>query len=203
MNKKIMDKWFKDHVAKFSDLGNIKVLDFKNPSSNENRIRFIFEEDYYRLHITGDLGSLIATNRCNMTYEGFTDYINNPGYFAEKVDCHERPFCSFELETAKKDLRKFFVENDLVDECVERFCNYNDLKGAALNAAAMSEVIDDILEDFSYTSGIGQKGYGILTEIYPDAFEYLSDIGSRPTGILDVYLYAFSLAKEQLKQQEK
>ena len=48
---------FKNHIATVKDYGNIKILDFKNPNSNEYRIRFLFEEDYYRLHITGDLGA--------------------------------------------------------------------------------------------------------------------------------------------------
>lgn len=36
---------FKDHVATFTDYGNIKILDFKNPNNNEYRIRFLFEQD--------------------------------------------------------------------------------------------------------------------------------------------------------------
>lgn len=34
---------FKNHVAKFMDYGNIKILDYKNPKSCEYRIRFLFE----------------------------------------------------------------------------------------------------------------------------------------------------------------
>ena len=74
---------FKNHIAVFIDYGNIKVLDFKKPNSSEYRIRFLFEEDYYRLHISGDLGELIATNYTNMCYESFSDFVNNPGYFEE------------------------------------------------------------------------------------------------------------------------
>lgn len=51
---------YKDHVATFTDYGNIKVLDFKKPGSSHYRIRFLFEEDYCRLHISGDLGKLIS-----------------------------------------------------------------------------------------------------------------------------------------------
>lgn len=31
---------FKNHIAKFTDYGNIKILDFKNPKSSAYRIRF-------------------------------------------------------------------------------------------------------------------------------------------------------------------
>ena len=68
---------FKNHIATFTDYGNIKILDFKNPDSSHYRIRFLFEEDYCRLHISGDLGELIATNYYNMTFDKFTDFVNN------------------------------------------------------------------------------------------------------------------------------
>ena len=47
---------FKNHIATFTDYGNIKIVDFKEPETSYYRIRFLFEEDYCRLHISGDLG---------------------------------------------------------------------------------------------------------------------------------------------------
>lgn len=54
MNLEKQKENFKNHRATFKDLGNIKILDFKKPNSTEYRIRFLFEEDYCRLHISGD-----------------------------------------------------------------------------------------------------------------------------------------------------
>lgn len=51
---KFQKKQFVNHIAKFTDYGNIKIVDFKRSDSNEYRIRFLFEEDYCRLHISGD-----------------------------------------------------------------------------------------------------------------------------------------------------
>lgn len=68
MNLEKQRENFKNHIAKFTDYGNIKILDFKEPESSHYRIRFLFEEDYFRLHISGDLGELVATNYSNMTY---------------------------------------------------------------------------------------------------------------------------------------
>lgn len=84
MDLKKQKEHFKNHIAKFTDYGNIKILDFKNPNSSEYRIRFLFEEDYCRLHISGDLGELIATNYSNMTYEKFSGFVNDVDYFKEK-----------------------------------------------------------------------------------------------------------------------
>lgn len=53
MNLEKQKENFKNHRATFKDLGNIKILDFKKPNSTEYRIRFLFEEDYCRLHIFG------------------------------------------------------------------------------------------------------------------------------------------------------
>ena len=80
-------KHFTNHKAEFFDYGNIKILDFKNPSSSHYRIRFMFEEDYCKLHISGDLGELIATNYNNMTFEKFSDFVNDVGYFRGKINC--------------------------------------------------------------------------------------------------------------------
>ena len=117
---------FKNHVATFTDYGNIKIVDFKAPNTSNYRIRFLFEEDYYRLHISGDLGELIATNYNNMTYDKFSDFVNDIGYFEKKIDCHSR-----------------------------------------------------------------------------DIWEFVDDLGKKETGILELYMLAFKLAKEQLDNQIK
>lgn len=62
MNLERQKENFRNHIAKLSDYGNIKILDFQRSDSSEYRIRFLFEEDYCRLHISGDLGELTATN---------------------------------------------------------------------------------------------------------------------------------------------
>ena len=111
MDLKKQKEHFKNHVATFTDYGNIKILDFKAPGKSDYRIRFLFEEDFYRLHISGDLGELIAANYNNMTYEDFSDFTDNIGYFEEKIDCHSRPIYVYDEEKEKKQL------TDLVNEC--------------------------------------------------------------------------------------
>ena len=101
MNLKKQKEHFKNHVATFTDYGNIKILDFKAPGKSDYRIRFLFEEDFYRLHISGDLGELIASNYNNMTYEKFSDFTNSIGYFEGKIDCHSRPIYVYDEEKAK------------------------------------------------------------------------------------------------------
>ena len=103
-------KNFQNHVATFTDYGNIKILDFQRPGSNEYRIRFLFEEDHYRLHISGDLGELIASNYKNMVFESFEeDFTDNTGYFAEKIDCMNRAIYYYDEEQAEKDIMEMLT----------------------------------------------------------------------------------------------
>lgn len=139
----VQRKHFENHIATFTDYGNIKIVDFKRPDSNEYRIRFLFEEDYCRLHISGDLGELIATNYNNMTFKGFSDFVNDVCYFREKINCNNRRIYTY----------------------------------------------------------VGSKGYYALSEHFSDVWEFVRDIGKRTTGILDVYMLAFKLAAEQLKEK--
>lgn len=187
---------FKDHIATFADYGNIKILDFKRPNSSEYRIRFLFEEDYCRLHISGDLGELIATNYYNMTYEKFSDFVNDVGYFEQKIDCHNRKIYSYDEEDAKEDLKKYVKEYDFLEEILN-----HDRYEWESDEDKMEEFFEEVLEDFSYDTGIGSKGYDALSKYIDDAWEISNGIGKRETGILKLYILAFKLAKEQLDNQ--
>ena len=184
---------FKNHVAKFTDYGNIKILDFVNLNSSHYRIRFLFEEDYCKLHISGDLGELIATNYSNMTYEKFSDFVNNIGYFEEKIDCHSRKIYSYNEEDAKEDIKDIIEEYALLDVILE-----DDGFIWKSDEEKLEEFYNDVLEDFSQENGIGSKGYDALSKYIDDAWEFAGDIGKRSTGILDLYMLAFKMAKEQI-----
>lgn len=187
---------FKDHIAKFTDYGNIKILDFQRPGSSEYRIRFLFQEDFYRLHISGDLGELTATNYRNMNYEDFgSDFVNNPYYFEEKIDCHERPIYVYDEDKARKDIKENLEGYELSPPSSYYF-------GTDDNAEAFEDFIDDVLKDFDDDKGISPEGYRVLSEVDGDAWEYAAEIGKERTGIIELYFLAFTLAQEDLKRQE-
>ena len=173
---------FINHVATFQDFGNIKVIDFQNPGHSEYRIRFLFEEDHYRLHISGDLGELIAFNSTNMRYETFGAFVNNTGYFEEKIQCHNRPIHCYDLEKAKRELIEIIKEYDFI-----------------IDEDELEDKVDEILADFDEENGISYEGHKILEEIDSNCWEYAYDLGKKHTGILELYMLAFKLAQEQLK----
>lgn len=186
---------FKNHIATFTDYGNIKILDFKDPESSHYRIRFLFEEDYYRLHISGDLGELIATNYCNMTFNKFTDFVNDTGYFKEKIDCHSRQLDWYDVRAARYELEEHIKEYELLDY-VNRYSWESDEE-------KLEDILDDILYDFSDDTGIGSKGYEVLSELDSDAWEWAYNVGKKETDILDLYMLAFKLAMEQIKERSR
>ena len=185
---------FKNHKAVLTDYGNIKILDFKNPDSSHYRIRFLFEEDYCRLHISGDLGELVATNYSNMTYGKFSDFVNNVDYFKEKIDCNNRKLYVYDENQAREELLEMAEEHDWL-LFSDKYSYEDDDK------ERLSNIIDDILYDFDPDRGIGSKGYEELDDLECDAFEFAGDIGKQETGILDLYMLAFKLAKKQLDKQ--
>ena len=195
MNLEKQKEYFKNHIATLTDYGNIKILDFKEPNTSAYRIRFLFEEDYCRLHISGDLGELIASNYNNMTYEKFSDFVNNVGYFEEKIDCNSRDIYAYDEVKAREELMKMAADDgDWLTES-NRYWYEEDAE------ERLAHIIDDILVDFSDTTGIGKIGYDALSEINPDVWEFAGDIGKTETGILDLYMLAFKLAQEQLKNK--
>lgn len=176
---------FAEHVASFQDYGNIKVLDFQRPGHCEYRIRFLFEEDHYRLHISGDLGELIAFNYNNMVWERFYEhYAHNSGYFEEKIQTHSRPIYIYEADDARTELKEvlkewFWEPDGIIYDTVDEF-------------------IDDILEDFDELRGMGSEGYNRLSEVISDAWEIAPNLGKQSSGIIELYLLAFELAYKQL-----
>lgn len=169
MNLEKQRENFKNHIAKFTDYGNIKILDFKEPESSHYRIRFLFEEDYCRLHISGDLGELVATNYSNMTYEKFSDFVNDIGYFEGKIDCMNRKIYVYDEGQAREDILNLMDEYDVKDEFMnDRF-----------DFETIDDVVNDILEDFDKDRGIGSKEYTtVMHELLTDS--YIVFFGAEP-----------------------
>lgn len=140
-------KNFQNHVATFTDYGNIKILDFKRPDSNEYRIRFLFEEDHYRLHISGDLGELIASNYKNMVFELFEEHFtDNTGYFSEKIDCMNRAMYYYDEEQAIKDIMEYLEEAGYLEEMQD-------------GGVDIELWVSNVLTDFAEECGIQGRGY--------------------------------------------
>lgn len=196
MNLERHKERMKNHVAKFTDYGNIKIVDFKNPDSSEYRIRFLFEEDYCRLHISGDLGELIATNYNNMTFGKFSDFVDNTGYFEEKIDCHNRAIYMYDEKLAREQLKERIKEYDWIYDIREHEMCWGDE-----DEEVIEDFLNEVFERYSDRTGIDSRAYDKLSEFDPDAWEWAYELGKKETGILELYMLAFKLAMEQIKNE--
>jgi hypothetical protein len=178
-DKEYFEKRFAKHIAKLSDYGAIKVLDFSKPDTCMDAIRFIFDEEKYTLFISGDLGELVAYNFNNMVLSKFmSDFADDPDYFRGKVECSSRPMFYYDEEKAREELLEMVP--DLEDDDFE-----------------------EIFQDFDDHDGIGYEGYQILDELIDDACEARFWLGHRPTDYVELYLLAFKLAIKQLGEETK
>lgn len=182
------EEYFKNHVAKLTDYGDVKILDFKNPDTVSYAIRFMFDEVQCVLCISGDLGELVASNYNNMTYEGFNDFVKSPYYFISKIDCHSRNLYEYNEGDARTELKERIEDEDITDDILEDFDSVDDF-------------LDDVLEDYRYDDGISQRGYDVASRYISDFFEIASGVGRKSSGIIELYLTAFRLAKAQIDER--
>lgn len=194
MNLELQKMEFADHVATLQDYGDIKVLDFQKPETNHYRIRFIFEEDHDRVHISGDLGELIAYNHAGLNFRDFIDCCyRHRVWFKSKVLCSSRPLQTYDRELAEKQLKEKLKDKQLFDEVLAYF---GDLDYEVVTAFFVGEV----LVDFSGGGGIGEDGKLLLSSIDSTGFWPIDEIGlEKGPDIIDLYLLAFKLAYKQLQ----
>lgn len=196
MDLELQKKMFADHVATLRDYGDIKIVDFQKPGSNYYRIRFIFEEDHDRVHISGDLGELIAYNHAGLSFRRFIDYCyRHRVWFKTKVLCSSRPLQTYNQELAEKQLTEKLKDKLLFDKVSAYF---DDLDREVVTAF----LVERALDDFSDDGGIGEDGEKMLSEIDFTGFWPIDEIGlEKGPDIVDLYLLAFKLAFRQLQEK--
>ncbi|WP_342997743.1 hypothetical protein [Catenibacterium mitsuokai] len=196
MDLELQKEMFADHIATLKDYGDIKVLDFQKPESNYYRIRFIFEEDHDRVHISGDLGELIAYNHAGLNFRNFIDYCRRgPALFKVWTRCSSQPLYTYDRELAEKHLLQKTKDNYTLDRIADYFdvCEPED---------AVEPFIEKVLDGFSDTEGICEIGERTLLNIDYSAFDPIDEIGlEEGPDIFDVYLLAFKLAYRQLQEK--
>lgn len=196
MDLELQKEMFADHVATLKDYGDIKVLDFQKPESNYYRIRFMFEEDHDRVHISGDLGELIAYNYAGLNFRNFIDYCRRDCiFFKLRVKCSSNPLYTYDRELAEKQLLQKTKDNYTLDRIADYFdvCESED---------AVKTFIEDVLDGFSDTEGICEIGERTLLNIDYSAFDPIDEIGlEEGPDVFDVYLLAFKLAYRQLQEK--
>lgn len=196
MDLELQKEMFADHVATLRDYGDIKIVDFQKPESNYYRIRFIFEDDHDRVHISGDLGELIAYSYAGLNFRNFIDWCRRDSiFFKLKVKCSSHPLYTYDRELAEKQLLQKTKDNYTLDRIADYFdvCEPED---------AVKPFIENVLDGFSNTEGICEIGERTLLNIDYSAFDPIDEIGlEEGPDVFDVYLLAFKLAFRQLQEK--
>ena len=111
---------FRNHTAKLQDLGDVKILDWRNKDGGSvYAIRYLFDDKYCNLTVTGDCGTLIATNFDNMKYEKVSDFFGNYDYFASKVKAMNGGPYVFDRYDALEDAAEMLRLKDPSEELFE------------------------------------------------------------------------------------
>ena len=196
MNLELEKEMFADHIATLKDYGVIKILDFQKPGSNYYRIRFMFEEDHDRVHISGDLGELIAYNHAGLNFRDFIAYCyRHRVWFKSKVLCSSRPLQKYDRELAEKQLTEKLKDKQLLNKVSDYF--------GLVREVATAFLVERALVDFSDCCGIGEDGEELLSDIDFTGFWPIDEIGlEEGPDIVDLYLLAFKLAYRQLQEKE-
>ena len=203
-DKNYVKELFKNHKAIIKFYDNITVLDFKNPNSNEYRIRFLFENDYYRLHISGDLGELTATNFNNMTYKRFDDFVRDVDYFKTKINCCNRPLYYYSEASIRTDVLKLIPKTCPVETFAKMYMQSSGEEASENYQKDLNSFFDELLYDYSIKSGMSVRAYRLLEDLLNDEFDVWDrKIGRRSTEILEIYMTAFKMAQEQLAKKNE
>lgn len=196
MDLELQKEMFADHIATLRDYGDIKIVDFQKPESNYYRIRFIFEDDHDRVHISGDLGELIAYSYAGLNFRNFIDWCRRDSiFFKLKVKCSSHPLYTYDRELAEKQLLQMTKDNYTLNRIADYFdvCEPED---------AVEPFIEKVLDGFSDTDGICEIGERMLLNIDYSAFDPIDEIGlEEGPDVFDVYLLAFKLAFRQLQEK--
>ena len=118
----------------------------------------------------------------------FTDFLGNPGYFAEKIDCMSRSRYVYDEDLARQNLIER-IENE--DKKAEILWDWDDVE----------DYVDNVLWDFDDRIGIGSKGRDEIDNIFQDSFEWVGDLGKESRGSIELYLIAFELAMKDLRSR--
>lgn len=124
-----------------------------------------------------------------MCFEKFTDFLGDPGYFAEKIDCMSRSRYVYDEDLARQELIERIENEDKKEEILWDW--WDDVE----------DYVDNVLFDFDDRIGIGSKGRDEIDKYIQDSFEWVGDLGKESTGIIELYLMAFELAMKDLRRR--
>lgn len=194
IEKEIREYWFKNHKANITNYGDVCVLDWRNPESNNYQTRYVF--DGYNMYISGDIGDAVFNLTWKANVHSFNDvYI---GYFLSKMSTCSNGKYDFDGIEAEKHLEQWksdlIEENEFTDEEKEKIIS----------------TIDDMISDAYSCSSESQWAWEFVNEKYNefisendcDYYEWIYTIGNVIPYHNHAFLIGLQMASTQLKEAE-
>jgi hypothetical protein len=179
----IRERWFLNHEAIYTELGDLKVLDWKQKGTIAYYIRYVF--DGCRMYVSGDLGEAVFcfTEKADVHIQ--SQY--SLSYFESKLEAYSEDRRDFNSEKAVKRLRGWL--NELKESGVE----YDH---------------DEMRELFEEARNCSSKdywchivnSYDFISDLDPDYWEWMYDIGDEIPLRIQAYLIGLKMASEQLRK---
>jgi hypothetical protein len=187
IKQQIKDHWFKDHVATLTQHGSLQVLDWKRPTSNTYRCRYVFDGCF--MYISGDIGEAVFRLTWNAGVHTFKGtYL---GYFYRKLSAYSDEKMDFDSDNAVKGLREWIRR---LKDNGEKYDHYEmrDLFEQARgcdNKRGWAEIVND---HYDFISGLDQ-----------DFWEWIYNIGDEIPARIHAYLIGLQMASQQLAKIEE
>lgn len=100
---------FANHVAKLTDLGAVKILEWSKPGTRENSIVYTILQDRH-LVVTGDYWNAIYTWQGDISFDAVAGY--HLGYVYEKLNCLKfNSLYDWDKEKSIAELRCFLEDS--------------------------------------------------------------------------------------------
>jgi hypothetical protein len=128
-NEKEIKRWFSDHVATLTKLGDIEILDWRKPDTYIFGVRYVF--DGCHMYVSGDCGEAVFWFSERAYPQRIATY--SLDYFDEKM----RAFCNSERDFDRDVAKKYLAEMRNEDVITEK--NYTKLLNLAEECLSVRE----------------------------------------------------------------
>ncbi|MCD3321631.1 hypothetical protein G8V07_14340 [Clostridium botulinum D/C] len=194
IKQKIRGNSFKDHKANLLDCGKIKILEWQNPNTKCDYVKYIFDDN--KIYVSDDLGEAVY----KLTYTDINSFNEiNIGDFHEKLTAFSDNKYCFDSDQAVerlKEWKEYLLEERKFEDDFEKQEFMDNIEGLIDGADNCSDKDEWA---FNYVNGMYQDFIAHTDGSY---FLWIYDIGTSIPYRIHKHLIGLQMASEQLKDSE-
>jgi len=177
----IREEWFKDHVATYTNHGDLKILEWKKPGTIIYMVRYVFDGN--KMYVSGDLGEAVFcfTEKADLGRQSKYDL----HYFEGKLMAFSDDRRDFDSDQAVKRLREW------LKDLKESSTNYDNYLMRLLFSDVRS--CGSVSEWHHHVDNYSQ----LISKLDHNYWEWMYDIGNVIPTRIRSYLIGLEMAAEQ------